>query len=380
MKKAVSIAVSVLMLLALLPIASLAGPLSDLKNPSAAILNDVASAKVITEKNSNEALDAAGLVRLPALLYICREFDAGNISESDELTVTKEAASERGATAFLSPNERIKAGLLLKAAVMLNAGDAIHALMDRLCQSPAEALDRINDTLKGLGVHAYSSDHMGKGEKLTARELCSICCELSKSPSYLKYSSLYLDNLPHEKAAETELTNPNRLVRFYSGCFGLATGSVGSSNYCGAFIAKRGSTTLLVVVLGMPDSASRFRLATDLLDHGFSSYRSVSLGDAGELIGSLPVTMGKQKTVGLVTGGEVAALMPVSDTKLISEAVLPVSTEAPVVKGQVLGTLVLKNSSGEVLGEIAILAAESVDKAGFSDRFNEMLRSWLRLQ
>ena len=114
--------------------------------------------------------------------------------------------------------------------------------------------------------------------KATVTELAKVCMALSESGSWRKYSSVYLDTLTHENAPPTELTNPNRLVRFYSGCFGIATGSVGAAQYCGAFIAKRGSTTYLAIVAGLPDSASRFALASEMLDYGFSAYRAVEIG------------------------------------------------------------------------------------------------------
>ncbi|MCR5809695.1 MAG: serine hydrolase [Clostridiales bacterium] len=378
MKKLISIMIAI-MLLSALPCAASPYPEDSLKKASAAILIDVASGKTIIEKNADESIDPAGLVRLPALLLICRAFDEGSIKEDDTVTVSREAAAIKGATAFLSPNESISAGQLLKASVILNAGDAVCALMQKLYPSTAAGLEAVNEMLGALNCGAFAESYMGKGETLSVKELANICSKLADSESFLKYSSVYTDSITHESAAATELVNPNRLVRFYSGCFGIATGSVGSSNYCGAFIARRGTTTLLAVTAGLPDSASRFKLASELLDHGFASYRSVSLGGAGESIGSIAVINGKTKEVELITGSAVAALMPVTNTKLLSETVLPESVEAPIEKDQRIGTLILKNGSGEVLGEVPILSAEAVEKAVFKDYLMDLMRSWLRI-
>jgi D-alanyl-D-alanine carboxypeptidase (penicillin-binding protein 5/6) len=378
MKRFASLMLVLIFLSASLPAAALSAPSIDLRGAGAALLIDADSGQVLFEKNAYEPCEVAGLKRLPALLAVCRAFDSGLITEDTTVTVSPDAAKVRGATAFLSPGERISAGELLKAAVIIGAGDSICALVSAIYPG-AEALEAINGALLEIGAGVRLSDAMGEGDKIALSDIARICCALTESGTYLKYSSIYLDSLAHENGSVTELANPNRLVRFYSGCFGIGTGSVGSSEYCGAFIARRGNTTFLAAVAGLPDSASRFALASDLLDRSFSAYRKVELGAAGESLGRVSVSGGTQGFVEVLTEKAVSALMPVSDTKLLSEAYLPESIEAPIEKGAPVGTLVIKNSMGEKLGEVPLIAAETVPKATFRDRFLMLISGWLRL-
>lgn len=351
----------------------------ELSGAECALLIEASTGKVILEKDADKQTEFAGLVRLPALLAVCLAFDGGEIFENSVVTVTERAASIKGATAFIAPNERITAGLLLKAAVMLNAGDAVCALTEAVYPSPAAASEAVTELLRGMGMVKQIDDALCSGASFSANEIAAVCRRLLTSPSFLKYSSIYTDTLPHEAAGATELVNPNRLVRHYSGCFGLATGSVGSNDYCGAFAARRGSTLLLAINAGMSTSESRFTLGRDLLDYGFSAFRTVELLDAGEAVAVLPVKGGVLESVSVVTGSGASALMPVGNAKAVSRAELPEYVEAPVAEGQKLGELVISDADGAEVGRAPLTAAHAVEKAGYGDYFGMMARDWIGL-
>lgn len=350
----------------------------DAGGAKAALLVCADTGDVVFEKNADEPIEAAGLKRLAALLAVCRAFDEGRIGPETVVTVSADAAKQKGATAFLSANERISAGELLKAAIMLTAGDAILALLSGIFPQESEALGAVNRVLEEAGVAAVASA-MGEGRAFTLNELKAICLGLAESSAFLRYSSSYTDVLRHEKAPSTELVNPNRLVRHYSGCFGLATGSVGASEYAGAFIARRGGTTFLVLLAGMPDSGSRARLASSMLDYAFSAFRTYEAAKAGGLRGSVPVTGGEKARVEAVDPAPVMLLVPVSSPKLTLEPELYPSVEAPIREGDVIGKLIIKDASGNILAETPIAAKEAVNASSFGFWFMEIIKTWLRL-
>ena len=354
-----------------------AAPAEGVEGAKAVLLIDAYSGRVICERNSSEAVEFAGLKRMPALLAVCRAFDSGDIKPDTVVTVSNRAAAVRGATAFLSPNERIAAEEVLKAAVILNAGDAVCALIEAVFQTDAAALEAIARELKGIGASFVPEDPLGSNSLISANDIALIGMALAKSEAFLRYSSVYIDSITHENGTVTELVNPNRLVRFYSGCYGLATGSVGSTDYAGAFIARRGNSAFMAVIAGMRSADARAKLASELLDGAFSAYRRVELAAAGETIGAVLVKGGLLPSVEAKTAEPVSALVPVGDSKLSSEAVLPDSIEAPVEEGALLGTLIIKNSSGETVGEVPLIASASVTKAGLTDLILKVFRSFL---
>lgn len=377
MKKLFSLLFAALLAVYAAPVSASPLPV-DLGGAAAAMLVCAETGDVILESHADEPIEAAGLRRLPALLAVCRAFDEGRIADETEVTVSPGAAGVRGATAFLAPNEKIKAGLLLKAAVMLTAGDAVCALLEAIYPSEAAALEGVNAELTRVGASPMEGSPLGEGHAFTLRELSAVCLELAGSESCLRYSSVYLDSLPHENASATELTNPNRLVRHYSGCFGIATGSVGASDYAAAAIATRGSTTYLALVCGMDDSASRFEVTRALLDHGFSAYRAGVLYKKGETAASIPVRGGTAGEVSLSPERDAAVLVPTGDPKTVSEFDLPGSVEAPVSAGDVLGRLIIKDASGTVIAEAPLVAQNDIASAGFGLWFIRLIRGWLR--
>lgn len=355
-----------------------AEPPVDLSGAGAILLVCADTGGVITEKNAEEPIEAAGLKRLPALLAVCRAFDEGRLKGYDVITVAAEAAKEKGATAFLSANEHIAAEELLKAAVMLTAGDAISALLLSLCGTREAALEAVNAELSAIDVAPLSASAMGEGRQFTLNELKRICMELAESGSFLKYSSTYTAELAHENAPTTELTNPNRLVRHYSGCFGLATGSVGASEYAGAFIARRGGTAFLVLLSGMQSGSARAKLASDLLDYAFSAFRTCEVGKAGDVIGSVTVTGGQMSRVEAVSPSDIKVLVSVQSPKLTIVPELYESAEAPIAEGEVLGKLIIKDASGNILAEAPAVSAEAVKASSFGFWFMRLTESWLR--
>lgn len=348
----------------------------DASNASAALLINADTGRVLYRKDADALIDPAGLKRLPALLTVCLAFDEELILPDTDVIVSSEAAAIRGVTAFISPNEHIKADLLLKASVILMAGDALYALLQSLCGTESAALEAVNNRMKALGVPDLSSP-LGEGGLFCLNDLAKICLRLTQSRSYLKYSSVYLDSITHENGSATELTNPNRLVRHYSGCYGVGTGSIGASEYSCAAAAKRGSTSFIAIAAGLPDSASRFKLVTDMLDAGFASYRTARIGSAGEEYGIVAVNGGLAASVSAVLANDVFALVPVADPKYTSEAQLPDSVEAPLFEGDEIGLLIIRDRSGYELSRAPLTASETIEKAGFLTSFLSIVRSWL---
>ncbi|MBO6062240.1 MAG: D-alanyl-D-alanine carboxypeptidase [Clostridia bacterium] len=349
----------------------------DMGEASAALLINIETGLEVLGKNIETPVEAAGLRRLPALLTVCLAFDAEKLSEETPITVSRAAADEKGMTAFLSPNEVLPAGALLKAAVMLTAGDAIRALLEGF--SGGDPLAAVNGVLSRLGAAPLEGDALGAGRDFTVGEIAKVCTELAKSPAWLKYSSIYTDTLTHGNGSVTELTNPNKLVRVYSGCYGLATGSVGSSQYGGAFIAKRGQTTFLAVVTGLSTSEKRFELARGMLDRGFASYRAAELTGEEYEAGTVAVKSGVKRELEVEPEGGAWVLLPAGDGRISGEAELPEAVEAPIEKGDPIGLLTIKNAAGETLRELKLLAAESIEKAGFADLFRRLASLWLRM-
>ena len=318
-----------------------------------AILMEPYSGRVLFEHDSSSKYSVAGLTRLAALLIICEAFDSGTITDDTVVTVSAKSAAVKGTTAFLANGERMNAGDMLMAAVMINAGDAIHALMCCICGSENTAVERINARCRELGIDASYSDICGDGVLLSCTDLAAIGTALIKSESFRRNSSLYYEKLSHTTgASQTELANPNKLTKQYSGCLGVATGSSTDAGYCGVFASERGGTTYIAVAIGAKNSSDRFVTGIELMDYGYANFRSSKMVTAGETAAEIPVSGALEKTIKLVTASDLSLLVSVNGAKLYSETEIPESVEAPIKEGQIIGRIRYLTENGEIVGEV----------------------------
>ncbi len=334
----------------------------------AAIVIEPYSGKVVFSKNPDERLDAAGLIHLPLMLAVCDKFDSGALKKTDMVRVSHDASRVKGPTAFIEANEEIEAGMLLKAAVMLTAGDAIYALAEHAFGTAAAAMQRAGELLGGA---------LAQGESLSVSELALVASKLADSAAYRSFSTLYMDEIVHQNGVRTELVNQNRLIRDCSGCFGLSTGSSSTAGYCGAFAVKRGGGTFVCVVLGASDSKARFAAARELIEYAFATYSVKNLCKAGEiLVSGARVLGGREKTVDLIAKSDGITLTE-SGVELESRIDAPDALQAPLDMSMSVGTASLVDSSGNVLITVELLPARDVPAAAFSDHFTSLLKNWL---
>jgi D-alanyl-D-alanine carboxypeptidase (penicillin-binding protein 5/6) len=187
-----------------------------------------------------------------------------------------------------------------------------------------------------------------------------------------------MDRMVHPGGRETELVNPNKLVRFYNGCDGLATGSNNESGYSGVFTAKRGESRYIAVVIGAKNNQTRASIAQKLLDHAFASFKSIKLVEGGKVIAqNIKVTGGDKSVINGIAGEDYALLARKGDEKQLKK--MPVVTEnltAPIKKGDVVGELVVTSGETE-LARIPILAAEDVVSVDFASSFLRLVNNWL---
>jgi D-alanyl-D-alanine carboxypeptidase (penicillin-binding protein 5/6) len=83
------------------------------------------------------------------------------------------------------------------------------------------------------------------------------------------------------------------------GCTGGKTGSTNQAKYCLAVSAKRNNTSNIAVVLGAENSKDRFKLASDLLNHGFNNFETITIFGNNDLKDKNIHIKGSDKTVNI---------------------------------------------------------------------------------
>lgn len=346
-----------------------------------AMLVEAATGTVIFEKDADAKRQVASLTKLMTLLITFEELEAGRLTLEDDITISKAAAGQIGSQALLDMGATYKLSELLKSTIIASANDSACALAEHIAGTEESFVVMMNARAEELSltntVYTNCTGLPQDGQYTTARDVARLSCELSKHPAYYQYATIWMDTLTHPSGRVTELTNTNRLVRFYENCDGFKTGSADASKYCLSATVEKDGMRLIAVALGAQSSQKRFDEARAMLDYGFSSYKRVQILRKGELLGKqVPVKLGSCETVDAAVGAGLSMLMKIGQEKQLSlEIELPEEVTAPVAAGDTLGMVrVLLN--GQVIAKLPAVAATDVLMPGILEGFYRLLQNW----
>ena len=177
-------------------------------------------------------------------------------------------------------------------------------------------------------------------------------------PEIREFTTIWMDTL---RDGQFQLSNTNKLIRFYEGATGLKTGSTDSALYCLSATAEKEGMELIAVILGAPTSSDRFEGAKALLNYGFAAYALVPVAPS-EPLTPVPVTLGTAASVQPGLAQERQLLLPKGEAGKVTTTVdLPSALSAPVEAGQELGHLTVL-VDGQAVEEIPLVAQEAVGK------------------
>lgn len=378
-------AVFAALLLYLLPLNALAQPLEEgtpmtLTAPSA-LLMEAETGAVIFEKNADERRPAASVTKLMTLLLLFERLDAGEIALSDQVTVSQNAADQPGSQALLDAHAVYPLQDLLKSTIIASGNDSAVALAEYVAGTEESFVTQMNQRAEELGLintHYVNCTGLPVADQYTsARDVAVISREMCGHPTYHSYASTWLDTLVHPSGRHTDLTNTNRLVRFYRDCDGFKTGSTNEAKYCLSATAERNGMRLIAVVLGVPNSQTRFDEARAMMDYGFATYSRTQVASPGDLAGvQVPVKMGARDQADVALGKGLSLLLRSGQAgRLRFETQLPESLTAPIAQGQEIGKIQVLLED-QLVAELPAVAAQAVRLPGLLEGFTRLWGNW----
>ena len=330
-----------------------------------AILIERSTGTVIFEHDADKQMPPASITKIMTLLLVFEAMDEGKFTMETEISASEHACSMGGSQIWLEPGEVFTVNELLKAAAISSANDACVALGEAVSGSEEAFVELMNARAAELGmkntVFKNCTGLDAEGHLSTARDIAVMSAELLSHPEIKNYSTVWMDSL---RGGETELTNTNRLVRFYKGCTGLKTGSTDEAGCCLSASAERDGMELVSITLGSPNTDERFAAGRKLLDYGFANFALVRMTPPEEYLAPIAVSHGTEETVQPVCQETPAFLLKKGQRDGVEQSVyLPEKLEAPVKSGDVIGRVTVTLNGGEI-GGYDIVAAEDVPRMG----------------
>lgn len=344
-----------------------------------AILTERSTGTVLFEHDADKQMPPASITKVMTLLLVFEAMDAGKFTMETEIVASEHACSMGGSQIWLEPGEAFTVNELLKAAAISSANDACVALGEAVSGSEETFVELMNERAAELGmkntVFKNCTGLDAEGHLSTARDIAIMSAELLRHPEIKNYSTVWMDSL---RGGKTELTNTNRLVRFYKGCTGLKTGSTDGAGCCLSASAERDGMELISVTLGSPNTDERFAAGRKLLDYGFANFTLVKMTPPEEYLAPIPVAHGTEETVQPICEEPAAFLLKKGQEAGVEQSVyLPEKLEAPVKAGDVLGRVTVTLSGGEI-GGYDIVAAEDVPRMGLFEALKKLLLEAIR--
>ncbi len=345
-----------------------------------AYLCDYESGTQIYSKNETERLPIASMCKIMTLLLSFEAVDSGALDYGEMITVSENASGMGGSQVFLGTNLSYRADELMKTVAVCSANDSCVALAERIGGSESAFIERMNERAKELGAEntlfANCTGLPKEPQYSCAKDVSVMLRELLKHQKYYEFSRVWLEDFSHPDGRTTQITNTNKLIRFYDGCDGGKTGFTNEAGFCLAATAKRGDMRIVSVMIGAENSKQRFADTTAMLNYSFNQYETKRVLEAGELDVTARLSGSRVKTLPVIAENPLSVFRKkgTKDNYQV-EYILDGEIKAPVKSGDEIGTAVLYVDGTEVR-KTRLLAGADADRYSWWDAVREGAEHW----
>lgn len=350
-------------------------------NAKSAIMIEASTGTILFEKNVHEKLAPASMTKMMSMLLIVESIDKGIIHWDDMVSVSENASGMGGSQILLETNEQMSVKDLFKGIAVASGNDAVVAMAEKIAGTEDNFVSMMNSRAKELNLKNtnFKNPHglEAANHYSSAYDMAMIAKELVKHEEIFQYTSIYEDYLRKGTDRELWLVNTNKLVRFYKGVDGLKTGYTAEAGYCLTATAKKDGMRIITVVMGEPDTKTRQKETTEMLDFAFAQYETENLLSTKSELGKAEIEKGKTKYVTIVPKEEVVLLHKKIDPKKTATYQLHLGKiKAPIKNGDVIGSLEIMEDN-KVIHKISVTVKEDTRKANFLELYLRYLKDIL---
>lgn len=241
--------------------------------PSASIVVDAGSGRVLSQENALQRWYPASLTKIMTAYVTFRAIQDGEVTLTSPIVMTKHAASEPPSKMGYKVGSVMTLDNALKMMLVKSANDVAMAIAESIGGSQAAFAARMNKEARRLGMTGsnfvnpnglHSPSHYS-----TARDIAIVSAAVRREfPQYAHYFKL-----EGIRAGDKLLRSYNILLGRFDGADGMKTGFVCASGFNLVASATRNGRTLIAVVLGSPSQQDRAEKAALLLTEGFAKGR-----------------------------------------------------------------------------------------------------------
>lgn len=352
-------------------------------NAKAYILVDFQTGKVLAEKNADKSLNPASLTKMMTSYVIGKEIQNGTIDMNDMVTISNNAWAKNfpgSSKMFIEVGKQVSVADLNRGIVIQSGNDACVAMAEHIAGSEEQFAQIMNFHADEIGLkssHFVNSHGLtAEGHMTTARDMAMLGTALirdvpeeyalykEKDFTFNNISQLNRNSLLWDKTLDVD---------------GIKTGHTDAAGYSLVSSATKGTMRLVAVVMGTSSERARSKESKKLLNYGFRFFETLVAYEAGTEFAKQRIYMGDKEEVRLGINQSTAITVPRGfREKLTAHFTLDKELEAPIRKGEVVGTLVLKIED-ELITEYPLVALDEVNEGSLFQKLKDYVRLKLDL-
>lgn len=337
----------------------------DISARTAAVI-DVETGQILYDKHMHVKSFPASITKVLTTIVAIEEGNLGDVVE-----VSRKAAYQEGSSIYLKEGEKIRLEELLYGVMLASGNDASVAVAEHISGSVEEFATLMNKKAKQMG--ARNSNFVNPNglpdpnHYTTAYDFVLIMRYALKNRVFREITKTKNKTISWSgNEWGRGLRNHNKLLWSYDDITGGKTGYTRTAGRCLTASAKRDGREVAAVVLNDPDDWMDIR---KLLDYGLDNYKKVKVIEKGEIVYNLPWEDSKEEEVGLLAGDSIYMLVPRgSQVKIKKEVYLKPELELPILKGNIIGKLIVLNDR-EIVGEINLVSSNNLNYNSLFLRF-----------
>jgi len=273
----------VICLLMLPQLTQATGPAPPPVSAETAVLIDVASGRILAEKQGDKRMRIASLTKIMTAIVALEE---GN--SQDIVTTPNSAYAKEGSSIYLKRGEKMKMEDMLYGLMLRSGNDAAVAIAEHVGGSIEGFARLMNEKAEYIGMESshFTNPHGlddSDNHYSTARDMAILTAYALRNPEFRKIVSTEVKHIPWEgEQWDRKLLNKNKMLRLYKGADGVKTGYTKLAKRCLSSSATRDGQQLAVVVLNAPQDWDD---SMSWLDYGFSQYPRTDIVRENERVG-----------------------------------------------------------------------------------------------
>lgn len=348
------------------------------------VLMDYNTGQIIAEENAYESLNPASLTKMMTSYVIGHEIKVGNVSPSDEVTISKKAWSKNfpdSSKMFIEVGKKVTVEDLNKGIIIQSGNDACVAMAEHIAGTEDGFVDLMNSWAKQLGMqdsyfensHGLDSDN----HKSTAYDMAIL-------------GAAIIRDVPDEYAVYKEKSFTYNGIKQYNrngllwdkslSVDGIKTGHTSGAGFNLVTSATKDGMRLISVVMGTKSEAARKAESKKLLNYGFRFFETVTPYKAGDTFVTQKIWYGDRETIDLGVVTDTPITISRGQAKnLQANFELTKELNAPIAKGETVGRVYFQ-LNGKDIAQFPLVTLQEVNEGSWfsqlMDYFKQMFAGW----